>query len=147
MRNHDTIVALALLGIVGFFYSETLDMPSKATWFPRTVLVVLAVLGLALLWTSTRRSSGPVAQKGGRTASRANRAVLLALIIFGYVFALDKLGYIISTAAFLVAAMGLLGVRNRWLMLGLAVVMSVGISYLFSSVFRVMMPRSALLTW
>lgn len=145
VRNHDTVIALALLAIVGFFYAQTLDMPSKATWFPRAVLTFLAVLGLGLLWTSIRRSTGSAAPNSGRTASGDNRAVLLALAIFGYVFALDKFGYIISTAAFLILAFRLLGGRNRWLILGLAVVMSVGVSYVFSSVFRVMMPSSALL--
>jgi hypothetical protein len=130
----------ALFYILGnFTQSVNPDDPGPG-FYPRTLSALLFIVALAqivLSWRKKRQShkaGEAVAEKNGFSYPVFFGTVLLS-VLYGLVF--DKVSYLVTTTAFLLAMMLLGGVRKWRVLLGVAVSYSVTTYYLFGHVLMV----------
>ncbi len=151
----DRLVALALLAVCGFLYwqSTFIRRPPfaafeafDASWFPRGVILVLALLSLALLV----RGSGPVRPRITRDGARRwlarYRLPLTGLGLFAlYALVMPPLGWNLSTILYLVAMqLAILprrGRRDLALVVGGSVVFTLVLGAGFERFLHVVLPR------
>lgn len=133
------VLAVAALIIV---QSAALGPPGRASdpgpgGYPTLLAITLA--GLALLLAFQRDQGEPVPSL--RSVGTVTAVVVL---VIAYAFLLRQLGYIASTALFLVGGMVLMRVRSIWTMVTVAVVVPVGLFLIFYNLFGVSLPRGTL---
>jgi hypothetical protein len=151
----DRLVALALLAVSGFLYWQTTFIRRPpfaafetfdASWFPRAVVVVLALLCVALLV----RGSGPLRPRITRTGFRRwlarYRLPLVGLGSFAlYALAMPPLGWNLSTILYLVAMqLAILprrGPRDLALVVGGSVAFTLVVGAGFERFLHVVLPR------
>lgn len=141
-RLNDRIAGLLLLALAVFVfvYSGTLPAPIQdldpgVGFFPRMLAVVIGVLALVPLlkpqdWDPLPR--GVVAW----------HVIGTALLLFGYALVMDTLGFVITTVVFVLAELLLLGARHPLILIGMPLVVSLGLFYLFRSVLDVPLPTA-----
>lgn len=135
--------ALALVLAVGIFaYTFTLPSPAQptdpgVTALPRMISVLIGVLALVVL---ARPEEGEPMPRGGSALRVGGSAALLA--VYGIV--MDGLGFVITTVAFLLAILLLIGVRRPAVLVLVPLVVSVGLFYLFRMLLEVSLPVSGL---
>jgi putative tricarboxylic transport membrane protein len=143
-RLGDTVAAGLLLAFaVGVFvYTFTFPVPLQpqdpgVTAFPRMVSALIAVLSLVLLLRP--REGEPLPR--GRPAVR----VIVTVLFLGvYATILDPVGFVITTAVFLLAELLLIGVRRPILLVLVPLGVSVGLFYLFRVFLEVPLPVGGL---
>ncbi len=151
----DRLVALALLAVTGVLFWQTFlfRRPPFAAFesfdaatFPRIVLALLALLGLALLV----RGSGPVRPRVTRQGMRRwlgrYRLPLVGLGLFAaYAQVMPQIGWTAATIGYLVAMqLAILprrGVRDLALVFGGSVVFAVVLAAGFERFLHVVLPR------
>lgn len=104
-------IAVIMLGIAAF--GLALDMPGKASMFPKVVSCILVVLGVLLGCGSMirLRNNTPTEDQAVALGALKGPAVVLLLLML-YVMAVIYLGFYISTPVMLVSYMFLLGIRS-----------------------------------
>jgi len=153
----DRLIALLLLLVCGFFYwqSSLVRRPPFAAFeqlgpetFPRAVVAVLAILGVALLI----RGKGPLVPRVTRQQFVGwldrYRLPLISLALFPiYALAIPQAGWIPATAAYLVVMQLILkprrGAQLAYLLLG-SVAFSWLLAYVFETYLHVVLPRAGL---
>lgn len=150
----DRLVALALLAVTGVLFWQTFSFRKPpfaqfdafdAATFPRIVLGALALCLLALLV----RGNGPVVPRFGRArlAEWLDRykLPLISLPLFAvYAIAMPRLGWTISTIAYLIAMQLILLPRRGRSLLVLAagsVAFTLAVSAAFERLLRIVLPR------
>jgi len=107
----EIVFSICVIAAAAVAFTMTLSFPPELAieggvgpaFFPQTVAVLLALLGLLLLAGSARRLAGKTGKKG-TADTRPMKAVATAfLLIVGYAAALHVVGFPIGTLAFLVA--------------------------------------------
>ena len=73
------------------------------------------------------------------------KPLLLAALTFVYILAIFEIGYFVSSAAFLVAATGLLGIRNYWAVLATGVILFPTMYAFFVLFLRAQLPTGILI--
>lgn len=114
-----------------FFRSEALG---PAT-FPLMIGGMMLLLSTALFIQSFRAAPGPAAGWAGIAGALGLWAMLL-----GYALLFDSAGFILSTAAFLLGGLFLLGVRPWWKAVLYAAIFTAATWYIFS-ILDVRLPR------
>jgi hypothetical protein len=151
--HRDAVVGALLAGLSVFLLWQTRTIPHPPfvplgpAFYPRVVLWTFLGLSVLLLVSGLR---------AGRPATRADlapwlarhRLVLAAFVLFGvYVFAMPRLGYLLSTMLFTAAMQWLLGRRGVQRLPGIAAV-AVGTALVTWLVFErylyVLLPRGSL---
>jgi putative tricarboxylic transport membrane protein len=138
---------VGLAGLIFFFTSHFRSMPGQdygAAFFPRTIAVLMALLGAALIVKGIRERSGKpwVEALDWMRSPRhvANFALVLAALVF-YILVSDSLGFAIT--AFLVLYALLLWLRGPPFWVSSAVislVSMIGIHQFFGQFLRVPLP-------
>jgi hypothetical protein len=148
MRTVDIVAALLLLpvGLYVFYESGTWPIPpdlGNPAWIPRGVAgCLLAAAGLLLIRARQGRSLMVPARLAG--ADRA-RVLWVAVLTGAYVLLLERVGFIATTAPYLLGFGLVLGER-RWVRLAVfAVAVPVAIYLLFDATLNVPLPRGWLL--
>lgn len=138
-RVAGAVVLMAALGIA----AEAARMPLGQASLPGPGLLplaaalALALLAVALLLTTMKSGAPP---RPASTAGRDGPAAMLVAALVAYGLLLPRLGYLLGTGA-LVATL-LLIERQRWtIVLGVAVVASLGSYVLFAVWLQVPLPR------
>jgi uncharacterized protein YqhQ len=112
MTRHALTVSfavLALLTAVVFFYLS-LGLPPAAYQLPRILIVLIVLLSLGMLGESHLRSKKEkeTAAEGSAeeafSGSSIRTPAIYALLIAGYVFLLQPIGYFIMTPVFIIAS-------------------------------------------
>ncbi len=126
----------------------------SSRFFPRIVIAVLTLLGAIVLYRGilVARTYDSQAEKGtsGRKLSAGTRcSIETILAIFAYVALLEPVGFLIATVLYLIAQMAILSPekackKNYVRYAIIAVICSVGIYFLFSKVFYLMLPDGIL---
>jgi hypothetical protein len=154
----DRLVGLLLLAACGFLYWQTtfIRRPSFAAFetlgsetFPRAILALLALFSVVM----ALRGGGSVVPRVGRARLGAfidrYRLPLLTLGLFvAYVLAIERVGWLASTVAFLVALQVVLRPpRGRQLayVLGGSAAFAIAVAQIFERVLHVILPRGTLL--
>lgn len=91
--NIDTVVSLAFVGFSVFFMYITKGLEGKADFFPMIVLLALFLASI-ILFCQSRKSRDRV------TLSVNPKLVALVIVSFAYLFLMNKIGYVLSTALF-----------------------------------------------
>ena len=127
-----------LMAVVIFISSFFL--PSRAALLPRWVALVTAILILAAQFTLSRNKQTENTEEKVIIPFFVGFLYLIAYYIVFYLF-----GFQIATAIFTIVLCRKLGLENWILTLLLALVLSVGLAYVFGHIFSVMIPDGALL--
>lgn len=157
MKVNDAIsgaVFVAVAGLIFVFTSHFRTMPGQdygAAFFPRTIAVVMALLGAALIVKGIReRDGGPWVQTLEWMHSPrhiANFALVLAVLVF-YILVSDSLGFAIT--AFVTLYVLLLWLRGPRFWLSSAVISlasMIAIQQFFGQFLRVPLPWGILETF
>ncbi|MGO1530583.1 MAG: tripartite tricarboxylate transporter TctB family protein [Micrococcaceae bacterium] len=143
-RLGDRLVAVGLIGFAVFIFVYTADFPAASQpldpgidAFPRIVAALIGGLALALLvkpreWEKFPRGFGVL------------RVVGTIVLITFYYFAIQPLGFVITSAVFLIAHTLLVGVRKPISIIVITLIGSVGLFYLFRNILDVPLPRSGI---
>lgn len=153
VNRPDALIGALILGIAALLFWQTGKIPTPPfipigpAFYPRVILVVLAVLAVALMAETllARREPprGPAVP-----AARRRWLVALCFALFGlYTAALPWLGYRLSTGLFVAATQWSLGPRTLGSLPGCALVGATTalVSYaVFQLYLHVLLPRGAL---
>ncbi len=118
--GRDAGIGLGLLGFSGFLYWQAGHVPTPPfvpigpAFYPRVILILLAVLAVWLVAEDILRSrvSSRVAKKPADTRPDYRRVVLAFFVFLGYVVALGLLGYLTATFLFVLGLSWSIGPRN-----------------------------------
>jgi hypothetical protein len=148
-------ISLVLL-ILSFGLPQMPLVPVGPGFYPRIVLIGMAILSVALLtqdWRARRpaATTPASADEGGRTRPDYG-LVLLSFVVFGaYVLLLPLLGYRIATVLFVAALQALLeppATARGWLLLAVIAIATSALTYLvFERYLSVLLPRGAWTGW
>lgn len=140
-KQRDRLVAsiLIVFAVVVFAYTYTFPAPSQAldpgvAAMPRLMLGTIFVLALVPLIRPQECEKLP-------RGSGVVRILGTIVLLLAYAFAIDELGFVISTAVFLVAELLLIGVRHWLPLVAMPLVTSFGLYYLFRAALDVPLPR------
>lgn len=140
----DRFVAVGLITFVVFIHVHTASFPQLSHQmdpgpggFPRVVATLIGVLALGLLikprqWERFPRGSGIL------------RVVGTIILVFMYYLAIQPLGFVITTAGFLISETLLIGVRKLISTIIVTLIGSIGLFYLFRYVLEVPLPTSGI---
>jgi putative tricarboxylic transport membrane protein len=131
--------ALVLVSLVGIFMARSL--PHMATtglsagFFPGFMFMCLGICGLGLIYQGWKRNEKVAMPKF------LWKKIIPMLVLAGlYAFALEPIGFRISTLLFVLVTMFFLGERKPISLITVPVITSLSIFYLFSKVFLIALP-------
>ena len=152
MRFNDALLGLAFLALSVVILVTIQSFPEfpgqrvGPAAFPGLIAVLLAGCSLALIWRGWRgrREQGLIAVGAWLTSPRhvRNFALTTGALLF-YIFASEKLGFLICGSLILLTLFSTLRVRLR-LALPLALAVTVGIHLVFYKLLRVPLPWGVL---
>lgn len=131
-------------------------VPMGPEFYPRIVLVIMAVLSVMLiasdLWRQRTQAATAVAAAVSAPEKRNYRLVGMTFAVFaGYVVLLPLVGYRVATFLFMVALQSVIdpprGAR-RWLVVMISAVASAAVTYIvFDNYLSVLLPRGHWTGW
>lgn len=127
------VVAVAMFIATFGFPPPGQDFDPGSAAFPRILLAALGVLAVFMLFDSGETQSLP----RGKAALRVAGTVALML---AYALVFETLGFLASTALFLVALVLMTGTRNLVVLSVLPVGVSVALFYVFNQLLSVSLP-------
>ncbi|WP_236545093.1 tripartite tricarboxylate transporter TctB family protein [Tropicimonas marinistellae] len=144
-RRSDTVIGMGLLAFCVFAAWRTLKVKVQAgstiagpSFLPWLMIVAISILSIVMILRAMRREHGATVSVPDR-AALVKIAIFVALLV-AYAAAFMPLGYLVSTAAVVIAGLWLFGER-RILMLTLFPVALIGTVYLgFTEVLKVWLP-------
>lgn len=146
MKRGEILLSLILLGISVLFFRETYDFPESLlpgtagpAFFPRMILVALAIFAVVLLILTLRKKESCCVEFPNLSLS----AISLVLAIL-YLLFIPFLGYFIATFLVLVAMMVILKVGKIKKIVGIATGFSVLVYLLFYKLLMVNLPRGTI---
>ncbi len=148
MAWRNVIAALTLLVLSAVYAVLTSDLPDRSipntpgpSFFPFVIVTVLALLSAALLITGIRELSAGGGDSGG-AVNRIGWITLLTFLIFLVSF--PFLGFLLASIPFFAALMVLYGARSPVRITLGALIIPVGLYFLFTEVFQILLPRGPL---
>ena len=172
--NESSVVGALLIATGAFVIHQAFQIPVTRVggWGPRAFPVLAAggviLAGALVLWSSLRAGGAPGPASAGVAVTepgpepepgpsqpepeRGAALSVLALIALGaaYVWALDKIGYLVATALVTPVAFWIFGVRRPLGLLAAAVICPLAYQVIFFELLRVFPPRGEwfdLLDW
>lgn len=146
-KRADLAAGLGLVAVAVYVYFEASAMPGARRGlgpggYPMFVAVGLAILGLAL---AVQSFIGAAAEKsGGYTAGKFLRFVVFVALCLAYAYALRPFGFILSSIAFLIAAVNFFGYKKHWLTVAFSVGTTLVTYAVFRHVFLVLLPTGSI---
>jgi len=141
MLNRDRIMALILLGVCGFLFTLSFSYPVEATRWPQVLLLLLGFFSFILLITGRRKLKK-------KTESAIVLPKLRIILLVGasivYIVCINIIGFLVSTLGFSLSMPYLLGIKNKWVILGTGVLMVAFIYTLFWKILKIPLPKGAL---
>lgn len=132
-------IVMGVIGVVGFLSAGTIENQAitkmSGAFFPQVCFAAIFLGGLCLIWQSRRRT-----EKVKLPSFRIDKLAEIIVALVAYVFAMNYVGFVISSALFLVASMYLFGERNWKLIIPVAVVTAFVVWALFSFAFMIVLP-------
>lgn len=115
-RNSDFWLSLVVLGFCAVASVLTLDVPTNGTggtvgpsFLPWLMIGGMSLFALILLWRSQRHAPAAMAPFGARLLAQLGGFLILMLL---YAWAYEPVGYLISSVAFFVVTLLVLGERR-----------------------------------
>lgn len=136
----DVIIAVVVLIFLATLFAQVPQIPDISRGYPLGLLVIATVMTLFLLVRNLLRLKGDE-EVETKVVEQAKTIVPYCLMIIAYIWLLNKLGYIISTVVFMIASLLFLKLKNKVLMIVLAVVMTLVLYYIFTNFLVVVLPK------
>ncbi len=153
-RWPELIIAIAVIAIGVVTILDGISQPDStsasglgAGQFPMLVGGMTAVLGVLLTIQILRGRLGhPDAAEGDVDTSRVRwwQLALAAASLVLFALTVDVLGYPIAAALTFIAVAVATGAKRWWLTVAIAIVMSLGVFYLFTLLLRIQLPAGIL---
>lgn len=137
-------IFLFFISFIGYYLARSFesgfmsDNGLGASFFPKVVCLILGILSLFMFIKSFKNNGG---YKFGR--DNKNTFIVMGLCI-GYLFLMEKIGYLISTIIFSLSIIRILERKKILIGVGFSIMFSASIYYLFSKVFNVSLPTGIL---
>jgi len=132
-------IFMAILGVAGFLASGTIQNQAvtkmSGAFFPQVCFTVIFLGGLFLILQAKRRS-----EKVALPTFRIDKLAEIIVALIVYVFLMKYVGFLISSALFLVGAMWLFGERELKVIIPTAVVTAAVVYALFTYAFMIVLP-------
>lgn len=132
-------IFMAILGVVGFLASGTIQNQAvtkmSGAFFPQVCFAVIFLGGLSLVLQAKRRS-----EKAAFPTFRVDKLAEIIAALIVYVFLMKYVGFLISSALFLVGAMWLFGERELKVIIPTAIVTAAVVYVLFTYAFMIVLP-------
>ncbi len=148
MARRNVIAALVLLAFSAVYAVLSGELPDRSipntpgpSFFPLVIVTVIAVLSLALLVAGIRELSDERTAVDGAT-TRTGWITLLAFLI--YLASFPFLGFLLASIPFFAVLMALYGARSPFRIAVGSLVIPVGLYFLFTGVFQILLPRGPL---
>ena len=144
LASPDRICGIAVTAVAVFLYKSAAGLPfgslsaPDAGFFPKSLSVILALLGIGLLLKPQ-----PTEQVHSTFSLRSSTVPIAAAALLAYAAFLDKIGFIIGTAALLFLLMTAYG-RLRWVVALAVSVFAVTICYFGFTELGVPLPQGML---
>ena len=149
-----SVITLALSVYVFYVsnqFPEVLnEVPGPGIW-PRALSVCLFGVSLFLLFTTIFSGKKAETNQGSEQkeehpflAKRTLRVYIMMGVALVYLVIMMLVGFIISTALFIVVIMLFMGEKKIWLVIVIGTGSSLGLYFLFYNVFRVLLPAGLL---
>lgn len=131
-------------------------VPMGPDFYPRIVLVIMAVLSVMLvasdLWRQRRQGAEAAADAEPAPEKRNYRLVGMTFAVFaGYVVLLPLVGYRLATFLFMVALQAVIDPprgRRRWVVVMISALASAALTYVvFDNYLSVLLPRGSWTGW
>jgi putative tricarboxylic transport membrane protein len=132
-------LSLIVFALFGFYESSQIphlkSQALSAAFFPNFLFGILVLCGCGLIYQVWRRP-----EKAHFPKFHWDKLMPLFVLLLAYAFILEYLGFIVTTLGFMVGAMFMLGERKPLLLAAVPVVSTLGIYFLFSKVFLIVLP-------
>ena len=150
IRRSEILAGLAFLALTVGVFAVSADFPTVPgmpgpgpAFFPRVIAGLIGVLGVALIVESARSGEANSHQIDRRGVVRIGGATLL---LVSYVAAMPYLGFVVTTALFLVVFMWFSGVLSPVATLVVAIGVPVVLHYVFVSFLHVPLPEGSVIS-
>lgn len=142
MRRLELVLGIVMIGVAGFFYYLTFQLPEKAMIYPLFVITLLLVLSLIQLITAYFRKS---AEESTAFKDIKWKQLIFVLITSGvYVVLINIVGYITSTFMYVLTI--LLGLNTgKRLSIAVSVGFVIALYLLFRMALNVPLPKGFLI--
>lgn len=147
IRHSEKIAGLAFVVLAAGVYVVSADFPTVPgmpepgpAFFPRIIASLIGLLGAVLIVDSVRSGEARSHRIDRQGVVRIGGATLL---LVSYFAAMPYLGFLIDTAAFLLAFMWFSGVRSPVAALAIAVGVPLVLHYVFVSFLHVPLPKGS----
>lgn len=153
-RYKDMISGTFLLLVAVMLYAATFNIRTfmetayGATFVPRLIAIVIAVLSLILVIQGIKKAKQSGGEAVAESVPKSGKHVMITFgLIIGYILVLNKLGFILSTAVYSTLQMYVLSDFNRRRILLFAIISasaSVILYLVFKKLLYVMLPSGIL---
>lgn len=137
-------IFLLLVSLIGYCLARgfesgfMIDNGLGAGFFPKLVCIILAILSIVMFVKSFKDKNIYKFSKNNK-----NTFIIIGLCI-GYLFLMEKIGYLLSTIIFSFSVIITLDRKNLIMNVIFSIIFPIGIYYLFSKVFNVSLPTGIL---
>jgi len=137
LTKHDFWLAVLFIIFCVFYFGISSSMDEQIVAYPKIILTFLLLLSILLLF----RSHKSMNNQEEISKEKAKKTISILLIIIGYLFIMNFLGFIVSSGIFIFTLMTFVKSRWHWGWRLVASFATVGIVYLlFAKVFYVPLP-------
>ncbi len=107
MNKHRVLLGLFGIALAGLFFVNALNYPAAAAEMPLIYSVTVALLSLAMVLAELLRRAPAGSGEASEERPRSRHAAAFAVfaLAIAYVAAIDTLGYLLSTVAFMAVAL------------------------------------------
>lgn len=137
----DILIALALIVFISAFAFQIGTVPADARMYPFIIMILSYILAFVLLIKSILAFTREEKAETGNLKKQIITVVTYIIMITGYLLLINFMGYILATVLFIIVSLLYLKLKSKLLMIGLAVIMTVVIYYVFTRFLGVQLPR------
>jgi|GEM_PF-6304091 len=154
LKNRDFVsgFVLVLLSVIGFYSTNKFNVSSISSYgnpatVPRIILILLFIMSALTMVGAIRKENGDGENREKRSLEQKLPEYLTFVLLVVYVFTVKPIGYVISTAIYLLLQMYVLSCfekRRLWLFALIAIMVSPLLYYIFRAFFDVLLPAGIL---
>ncbi|MBR1918037.1 MAG: tripartite tricarboxylate transporter TctB family protein [Spirochaetales bacterium] len=154
LKNRDFVsgFVLVLLSVIGFYSTNKFNVSSISSYgnpatVPRIILILLFIMSALTMVGAIRKENGDGENREERSLEQKLPEYLTFVLLVVYVFTVKPIGYVISTAIYLLLQMYVLSCfekRRLWLFALIAIMVSPLLYYIFRAFFDVLLPAGIL---
>lgn len=142
-RSENFIIALVLALLSSYWLKMSMTLPQTATttlygprFFPQLILEGLFLCIVIFLWKGLRQ----LKNKYQTETLVKPKVLILLLIIVGYIFLFERVGFGIASIIYIIVAQLLFGIRNKLILFLISPCIIVALNVLFVVIFKIPVP-------